>query len=82
MEPNTKPTTTPNKNKKILIIIIIIILIIIATVLLKSKISAPLDVNETTDSGLQGDNKILSSEIDSATTFDNEADLKEIDKEF
>lgn len=74
----------PNKNKKMLIIIAIIILVILAAVLLKSKVSAPVDVNKTTDSssGLQGDNKDLSIEIDSATTFDNEADLKEIDKEF
>lgn len=82
MEPNTQPTI-PNKNKKILIIIAIVILVIIAAlVLMKSKVNAPVDMNEVTDSSLQGDNKVLANEIDSATTFDNEADLKEIDKEF
>lgn len=87
MEPNTQPkivSPMTNKNKKMLIIIAIIILVIIALVLVKprAKVSAPVDVNGITDSGLQGDNKVLANEIDAATTFDNEADLKEIDKEF
>lgn len=84
MEPNTQPTApmgATNKNKKMLIVTIIIILVILATFLLKSKVSAPIDVNSG-NSNLQGDNKILSSELDSATSFDNEADLKEIDKVF
>lgn len=84
MEPNTQQpivSPVPNKNKKMLIVVAIIILVILAAVLIKSKVTAPVDVNST-DNSSQGDNKTLSSDIDNATTFDNEADLKEVDAAF
>lgn len=71
MEPtNTQPTS---KNKKMLVIIVLIIIAIIVIILLRSKVSAPIVTEES---------KQLTAEIDSALTFDNEADLIAIDKEF
>lgn len=79
MEPNTQ-IITPNKNKKIFIIIgIIILVIIIVVVLMKSK-SAPVDT--TKDNAALREEKELTAELDNAVSFDNEADLKLIDKEF
>jgi len=71
------PPVSPNKNKKMLIILAIIIVIIIAAVLLKSKI-----INPTKTEAPLSPTEQLSKDIDSATTFDNESDLKTIDKEF
>lgn len=88
MEPNTQPTTpmsATNKNKKMLIIIIIIIIIALgAFALSRSKSIAPSNtIGGNTDVTTTGtDSKQLTDEITSATTFDNEADLKEIDTAF
>lgn len=89
MESNTQPnietkveTTTPmipNKNKKMFIIIAIIIVVIIAAFLIKSKVNAPAKVDPASISA-QADQ--IAKDLDGATTFDNEADLQTIDKEF
>jgi len=69
------PTNTQltSKNKKMLTIIVLIIIAIIVIVLLRSEVSAPVVTEES---------KELTAEIDNAVTFDNEADLIEIEKEF
>ena len=88
MEPNTQPkvetmtpSMPPNKNKKMLIVLIVIIVLIIVAILLRSKVIAPVNTeNGATQTGSPTEQ--LSKDIDSATTFDNEADLEAIDKEF
>lgn len=79
MEPtNSQPTS---KNKKMLTIIVLIIIAIIVIILLRSKVIAPVDT-DSSNPVLTEESKQLTAEIDSAVTFDNEADLIEIDKEF
>ncbi|MFA6392616.1 MAG: MmpS family transport accessory protein [Candidatus Paceibacterota bacterium] len=84
MEPTT---TNKSKTKMAIIIIIIVIIIIGAFMLSRSKSIAPsntiggnTDTTSTVTSGT--DSKQLTDEITSATTFDNEAILKEIDTAF
>ena len=86
MEPNTQsnmetvvPPTAPNKNKKMLIVLAIIIVIIVVAILLKSKAQAPAKL-DTTSISVQANQ--ITKDIDAATTFDNEASLQAIDKEF
>jgi len=90
MEPNTQPNVEikmepatapiePRKNKKILILIAIIIVAIIIVLLMKSKVVAPV---KTSTTSISGQAEQIVKDIDEATTFDNEADLKAIDKEF
>ena len=82
MEPTiTQPTTNKNpplrgisrREKKFTIIVLIIIAIIVIILLSSKKVNAPIITEES---------KQLIAEIDNATTFDNEADLIEIEKEF
>ena len=89
MEPTTQPNletlekTPSKKNNIVYVIIVFIIIAIAATILLKSKVLAPVNNTETTIPViLSEENKQLNNEIDSAIIFDNENDLKQIDKEF
>ena len=87
MEPNTQTNvneivpTTPNKNKKLYIVIIILIIAIIAVLLIRSKVMAPTNT-DAIPVKLSAEDQKLNTQIDNATTFDNETDLQTIDKEF
>ena len=62
-------------------IIIILILSILGIILFYSRALAPVKISPL-DSSVVSEENTLKTEIDKATTFDNEADLKEIDTEF
>ena len=62
-------------------IIIILILSTLGIILFYSRALAPVKISPL-DSSVVGEENTLKTEIDKATTFDNEADLKEIDTEF
>ena len=62
-------------------IIIILILSVLGIILFYSRALAPVKISPL-DSSVVGEENTLKTEIDKATTFDNEADLKEIDTEF
>ena len=82
--------TTPNKNKtKIAVIIVIIFILVIGILLIVShykKINNSVNTNgaiiTNTNVATDADSKELTNEINSATTFNNDADLNEIDKAF
>jgi len=87
MEPTTQPIVTettqvnPNKSKMIYAVIILVVIAIIVMILLKSKAMAPVST-EPTHVVLSAEDQQLNDEINAATTFDNENDLKQVDKEF
>jgi len=80
MEQTNIQSPVPNKKKTIISIIILLIVLIVVVVLLSSK-SKNLGVDNPANTTVAGEEDLL-AEINDATTFDNEADLKEIDKEF
>jgi hypothetical protein len=90
MEPTTN--TNQNKTKAIIVIILIIILAIVAFLIIRNKNKALPVINENTKGNTlnvvtkttvtDGESKEVTQSIDSATTFDNESLLAEIDKEF
>lgn len=88
-----EPTTiTSKKSKMIIVIVLIIIILIVAFALFKNKSNPNLitsgpngngsnsQVTGNIDTTINPDQ--LTKDIAGATTFDNEADLKEIDKSF
>ncbi|MFA6355459.1 MAG: hypothetical protein WCW65_03480 [Candidatus Paceibacterota bacterium] len=90
MEPNTQPsieaaqpnTTSIIKSKmKYYIGIIAVIIVIIAIILIFFKTKTPVSPIEMRGTISSQTDQII-MDINSATTFDNEADLIEIDKEF
>lgn len=80
MEPTT-PTTNNNNAMKIIIAIVALALIVAALIFIRSKTEAPVDIEETPMTAQQ-ESQQLTSDINSATTFDNESSLQEIDKQF
>lgn len=90
-----EPTTIKNNKTKIIGIIVIVLIIIIIAVMtsLGNKNNVPsntIDQQSSTDTVTNGsgnttqvvDGTQLTNDINSAITFDNEADLKEVDKSF
>jgi len=86
MEPTSivPPVVTPSNKKitKIIIAILALILIVIIFIMLNGKTEAPADINNSSVSVTQAESKQLTSDITSATTFDNESSLAAIDKQF
>jgi hypothetical protein len=82
MEPTTTIGIEPKKSKTKLIVIILILVVILAVlVLLRSKTEAPTNMDNQQIANQQESTE-LNSDINNATTFDNESDLGSIDKEF
>ncbi|HAE36242.1 TPA: hypothetical protein DCX66_04060 [Candidatus Nomurabacteria bacterium] len=83
-----EPTTNTNKTTIAIIIIVVIAIIIGAIVFLNSKNKAPINqeapqvTNKVNTVVTEGESKEITEYIDSATTFDNESLLVEIEKEF
>jgi len=86
MEPTpiVPPVVTPNNKKmtKIIVVILALVLIVIIFIMLKGKTEAPADINNSSVAVTQAESKQLTSDITSATTFNNESDLSAIDKQF
>jgi len=76
-----EPTTPKSNNTKIIVIIIILVIILGALILSRSKTEAPANVDSQQVANQQESSQ-LNSDINGATTFDNESDLSNIDKEF
>jgi hypothetical protein len=90
MEPTT-PTVANNKPKVAIIVIVILVVAAIAIYMsLRSKAvttitpiaNEEVQVNDGTTPSTTDDTGVLTQEITSATTFDNEGDLTAIDKAF
>ena len=82
MEPLKPIGQIENTRKpKIILVIAVLIIAIIGLVILK-KTEAPINIEQAQKTIEQNDSQQLSDEITSATTIDNEASLKEIDKQF
>ena len=87
-----EPTTNTNKTKMAVIIVILIIIAVGVFFFIKSKGTKAPKTNEvntnepaivTTKTVItEGESKEIVKYLDDATTFDNEASLKEIDGEF
>lgn len=87
-----EPTTQNNKKIILIVVVVLIILAIIAAVLIirpdkdVAPIEEPVAEQEKnivpTTVVTQGESDEMKKYIDEATTFDNEASLKEIEKEF
>lgn len=92
MEPTT--VTTTKKSKIIIIAVLVLLVLIVAFALLKNKKTLLLDIagqesTEINTNGVVSNNggettspDQLAKDITSATTFDNEKDLGELDKSF
>lgn len=83
-----EPTQT-NKTKIIIIVSIVVVIVIVGLIfILKSKKEVPVTPEEKTEIVtvnpvvLENESKEINRYIDEATTFDNEASLAEIEKEF
>jgi hypothetical protein len=75
-------TSSNKKMTKIIIAVLALILIVIIFIMLKGKTEAPANINNSNVSATQTESKQLTSDITSATTINNEADLSAIDKQF
>ena len=87
MEPtqSTKSiVSTPSSNvKKLIIIVLIIVIISIFLLIQRSKTEDPVRVeNNGIQTVVEKESKQYTDDINSATSFNNESALKEIDKEF
>jgi hypothetical protein len=69
-------------NTSKIILVIVLLIIAIGGLLMLKKSEAPVKIEEQPQTIEQSDSQQIGDEIDSATTFDNESSLKEIDKEF
>jgi len=88
MEPTTQPieSVIPKKNHTLVYIILSLMIVIGVITLIVTKThklaEAPV-VKKINDVLITSDqSKTITAEINNATTFDNENDLKQIDKEF
>jgi len=87
MEPTTQPIESVISKKNHSFVYIIVSLVIIGVIILiiakTHKLAEAPVVKKVNDVLITNDqSKTINTEIDSATTFDNETDLVKIDKEF
>lgn len=87
-----EPTTNTNKTKMMIILVVVIIIVVGVIFILKSKKDVAVtpenqqqntNITPSLNTGItKEETNEITKYIDSATTFDNEAQIKEIEKEF